>query len=295
MKKETKRVIVIDGQNWAHRAFHAQSNLTFNGKKIGLIYGFINMLQATLSKYPAPYKVFVCFDHGRNQHRLDLLPDYKKREPKITFDRESFEEQIRGLRKILLTMGIPVLYDKMTEADDLIAEVVYKYQDKYKVIIASGDKDFRQLVTSRVTIQDEKYGRITPKNFVKHFQILPEQYADFLVLWGDSSDKIPGVTGVGEKTAIKILNEYGTIERWIADTPDTIKTRQALAIKDLNRKLINLRVFRDTFGPQEIVYFKGMKKPKFNLEKYTKLCKLYGLKKYRTEEFIKSFRHNSGK
>ena len=293
--KDKKRVIIIDGQNWAHRAFHAHGNLQFNGRKMGMVFGFVNMLQTLFTKYPTPSKVYVCFDHARSKHRLKLLPTYKQREPKLGFDREAFDDQMKGLRSILLALGIPILYNKHTEADDFIAELTYKYQDKYKVVIASGDKDFRQLVTNNVTISDDKYGRITPKNFEKHFSIQPSQYLDYLVLVGDNSDKIPGVTGIGEKTAIKILNQYGNIENWIESTPDTIKTRQAAHILELNRTLIGLAEYRRKFGPTELVFYKDRPKPKFNEEKYIKLCKVWGLVKFRRDEFIKSFRHNSGK
>lgn len=294
-KKIKKRVLIIDGQNWAHRAFHAQSGLMYNGKKIGLVYGFINMLNSLLVRFPHPYKVFVTFDHGRNQNRLDILPNYKNRPKKIDFDRESFEEQIGAIRKILVYMGIPVLYNKMTEADDYIAQLTFKYRDKYKVMIASGDKDFRQLVGPNVSISDDKHGRITHKNFEKLFKIKPEQYAEFLMLWGDNSDNIPGVTGVGEVTAIKILQQYGNIQTFHTKSPDTMKRRESIDIEERNRCLIDLPYFIGKFGEQELVFFKDKKKPKFHEERYIKMCQRYGLKKFRQPEFIRTFIRNSSR
>lgn len=295
-KKPRKKVLIIDGQNWAHRAFHAQGNLTFNGKKMGLIYGFINMLQSTLTRFPTPKAVYVCFDHGRNQHRLDILPDYKNRPKKLDFDRESFEEQINAVRKILYYMGITCLYNKMTEADDYIAQLVADNENKYNVVICSGDKDFRQLVSKRVTIFDEKYGRITPLNFEKLFGIQPSQYADFLMMMGDASDHIPGITGVGEKTAIKMLLEWGSMKNFNDNCKlDTLKLRQSKDIYERNRTLIDLRYFLEKHGPQELHFYKDKKKPKFNSEKYVKMCVKYGIKKFRTEEFIQSFQHSLGR
>lgn len=294
-KKVAKRILIIDGQNWAHRAFHAQSGLMFNGKKIGLVYGFINMINSLLVRFPKPKKIFVTFDHGRNQNRLDILPNYKLRDKKIDFDRESFEEQIGAIRKILVYMGIPVLYNKMTEADDYIAQLTFKYRDKYKILIASGDKDFRQLVGPNVSISDDKHGRITTKNFESIFGIKPEQYAEFLMLWGDTSDNIPGVRGIGEKTAIKILQEYGNLATYHTKSIDTVKRRESIEIEERNRCLIDLEYFISKYGEQELVFFKDKKKPKFHEERYLKMCQLYGLKKFRQPEFIQSLKRNIGR
>lgn len=294
-KKIRKRVLIIDGQNWAHRAFHAQSGLMFQGKKIGLIWGFINMLNALTVRFPKAKKIFVTFDHGRNQHRLDLLPDYKLRPKKLDFDKESFEEQITALRKILVYMGIPVLYNKMTEADDYIAQLTFKYRDKYSVMIASGDKDFRQLVGKNVSITDDKHGRITHKNFESIFGIQPEQYADFLCWCGDNSDNIPGVQGIGEVTAVKLLKQFGNIETFNLKAPDTVKRRQSIDIYERNKSLIDLEYFINKYGEQPYVFLRDKKNPKFNEEKYLNMCKRYGLKKFSSQEFIQAFRRNIGR
>lgn len=271
------KILIVDGNNWAHRAYHSMNRMSYNGKGTGAIFGFLNILGSNLSKFK-PDKVFVCWDDGRNKHRLKLLSTYKKREPKISFDDEDFHRQKDIIMGMCTSLGIPQLWYPKREADDFIYSLVKKYSPKHKIVIASGDKDFRQLVTKRVLINDENKGLITPLNFKKLFGINPEQYSTYLALCGDSSDKIPGIIGCGDKTALKIIYN-NTLENFRQEMVFGI-------IYDRNIKLIDLKLFDDTYGPFKLRFLNKERKPIQNIKRFKKLCELSGINKFATQQYI---------
>lgn len=282
------KILIIDGTNWAHRSYHAMARMQFAGRNVAAIWGFLNILAGNISKHN-PDKIFVCWDHSVNPHRVKLLPGYKKREPKLGFDRDDFQSQLKYLRIMLKALGIPQLYAKYSEADDFIYCLVKKYKGKRKnkIIICSGDKDFRQLVSDRVLIQDENKGLISPLNFKKLFGIAPWQYSDYLSLMGDNSDKIPGVPGFGEVTTMKFLEDFGCVRSYLAQPERKHKKHDAIVkTYSINNRLINLEHFDTCYGPFPLIYYKGLKKPKDYLDKYLKLCKKFGIKKFITQKFL---------
>lgn len=285
-----KKILVVDGSNLSYRAYHAMARMKYNGQSVAIQWGFLNILGAHLGSFK-PDQVVVCWDTTSNKNRLAILPEYRVRDKdRINFDADDFNRQREELKKMLNYLGIPQLQGPACEADDFIYEVTRRVINKTKmnVIIVSGDKDFRQLVSNRVFIQDDKIGLITPINFKKTFGIEPSQYADYLCLLGDSSDKIPGVKGIGEKTALKILNEAPNVPNYLLRTP-TPKFAEAIKeVYERNRSLINLPYFHELYGPHPLIWYRDEKKPKKRIKKYIKKCIKFGINKFKTEEFINS-------
>lgn len=283
--KVGNKILVIDGNNIAHRALHAMGGMQFGGRPTGVIFGFLNVLGSNISQFK-PKKVYICWDGSSNKQRLNLLLGYRRRDPKIGVDREALERQMNTLRIMMKSLGIPQLHAPYHEADDFIYGLTRKHEGE-NLIITSGDKDFRQLVTKKVWVFDERKGLITPLNFKRLFNLEPEQYADYLCLDGDESDKIPGCPGVGPVTALKILHEYGSVENYLATAPNGNDKYDGIdRVFPINRTLINLSAFEEAFGKIELQYYKGLEKPKKRIEKYIALCKKYGINKWRTPEFI---------
>lgn len=282
------KVLIIDGTNWAHRSYHAMARMQYKGKNVAAIWGFLNILDGNVRRHK-PDKIFICWDHSVNPHRVKLLPGYKKREPKLGFDREDFQRQLRYIRMMVKYLGIPQLYAKYSEADDFIFCLVKKHRvkRKNKIVVGSGDKDFRQLVSDRILIEDENKGLISPINFKKLFGIEPYQYSDYLCLIGDNSDKIPGVPGFGEVTTMKFLKDYGTVKGYLQDTNNRHpKHEQIVSTYSINNRLINLEHFDMVYGPFPLKYYKDLKKPIPKPNKYLKLCQKFGINKFATHKFL---------
>lgn len=290
MTMSRKKILVVDGSNISYRAYHAMARMSYKGQGTAIQWGFLNILGAHLGSFK-PDQVVVCWDQGNNPKRVEVLPTYRMRDKdRVDFDAEDFHRQKEALQELLYHLGIPQLTAPQCEADDFIYEVTRRVVQKTKmnVIIVSGDKDFRQLVSNRVFIQDDKIGLITPINFKKNFGIEPQQYADYLCLLGDSSDKIPGVKGIGDKTAIKILNEMHTVPIYLKEVPTSKWCEPIKEIYYRNRQLINLQYFGELHGPHPLVYYKDEKKPKKNITEYKRLCAKFGINKFQETRFINS-------
>lgn len=285
MKKS--KILIIDGSHSAHRSFYKMANMSYQGQSTSITWGFLNILGALLGRFK-PSRVYVCWDHGSNPKRLELLPTYRQREKRIDFDAEDYHRQLSSLRDMLNYLGIPQLYAPGAEADDYIFELTRRVLTKtsHRVIISSGDKDFRQLVNDRVFINDNNKGLITPLNFKALFGLQPEQYADYLCLVGDDSDKIPGIKGIGDKTAIKILTQHFNVPLFLKNQPMDKFAEPIRKLYPLNRQLINLQYFHEVHGPQKLTYFKGQRKPDKNILEYKKLCTKFGINKFKESEFL---------
>lgn len=207
-------LILVDGSSYLFRAYHALPPLTNSkGKPTGAIYGVINMLRRLLNEYQ-PTDVGIIFDPKGGSFRHQLYPDYKANRKKMP---EELSEQIEPLFEIIRAMGLPLLIIENVEADDVIGTLSQRAtQQKREVIISTGDKDMAQLVNTHVTLintmNDTKLDIVGVK---EKFGVMPEQMIDYLTLMGDTSDNVPGVMGVGPKTAAKWLNEYGSLENMI--------------------------------------------------------------------------------
>ncbi len=221
MTKDKKKLLVlIDGSSYLHRAFHALPPLvTSKGEPTGAIYGVINMVKKILADYK-PDHLAVVFDAKGKNFRHEMYPDYKATRPPMADD---LKVQIKPLHETIAAMGIPLLLVEGVEADDVIGTLARK-ADKQGIntLISTGDKDIAQLVGPNITLINTMTNvTMDEKGVEDKFGVRPEQIIDYLTLVGDSSDNIAGVSGVGPKTAVKWLKEYGTLSD-IAKNKETI-------------------------------------------------------------------------
>lgn len=193
-----------------YRAYHALPPLlNAKGEPTGAVYGVIQMLRKLVKSYKPEYMAVV-LDSKEPTFRHEIFPDYKANRPPMP---EDLRSQWERLCEILPLMGIPLVKESGVEADDLMATwAVWAQKEGWEVLISSGDKDMTQLVCPHITVIDSMSQRTyDTAGVLKKFGVLPHQIADYLALMGDKIDHIPGVPGVGPKTAVKWLNTYGSL------------------------------------------------------------------------------------
>lgn len=214
------KFLVIDGSSLIHRAFFALPPLTTqSGVHTGAVYGFCNMLLRLLADVQ-PKWLAVAFDKSRKTFRTEMFADYKgQRKPTPS----ELSEQFPLARKVLEAMNIAVLELDNYEADDIIGTFAVHAPQEADVIIVTGDRDELQLLSSRTSVYFTKRGIsdlkiYTPEVFTEEYEGLePKQLIDLKGLMGDTSDNIPGIPGVGPKTALKLIGEYGSVENVLAN------------------------------------------------------------------------------
>lgn len=205
-----KLLILVDGSSYLHRAFHALPPLTNSqGEPTGAIYGVINMLRKLIADYKPSY-IAVVFDAKGKTFRNDLYPEYKANRPPM---QDELRVQVQPLLDIIKAMGLPLLIVDGVEADDVIGTLAKRaLQHNLKVVISTGDKDIAQLVNDKITLINTMTNSVLDIAGVKEkFGVDPEQIIDYLTLMGDSVDNVPGVPKVGPKTAVKWLQQYGSL------------------------------------------------------------------------------------
>ena len=224
-----KKIVLIDGNSLMFRAYYATAytgNLmqARSGLYTNAIYGFVNMMNKVIDSETFDY-IFVAFDKGKKTKRHQEYQDYKGGRKPMP---EEFAMQIPLIKEYLDVLRIKRLETDEYEADDLIATVSSMSKDKgIEVLVLSGDKDLLQLVDEGITVALTKKGiseleYYTKDNFKSIMGFEPHLMTDFKGLIGDASDNLPGISGVGEKTAVKLLNEYNCLEN-IIENKDTIK------------------------------------------------------------------------
>ncbi|WAY94780.1 DNA polymerase I [Serratia marcescens] len=204
-------LILVDGSSYLYRAYHAFPPLTNSaGEPTGAMYGVLNMLRSLLLQYQ-PSHVAVVFDAKGKTFRDDLFAEYKSHRPPMPDD---LRAQIEPLHNMVKAMGLPLLVTSGVEADDVIGTLALEAEKAgHAVLISTGDKDMAQLVTPNVTLINTMNNTILgPQEVCDKYGIPPELIIDFLALMGDSSDNIPGVPGVGEKTAQALLQGIGGLD-----------------------------------------------------------------------------------
>ncbi|MBL9175995.1 MAG: flap endonuclease [Verrucomicrobiales bacterium] len=209
----SNRLLLVDGHAYAYRAFHAIRSLNApDGSPTNAIFGFIKMLQKMVGALK-PSHVLVLWDAGLAVERSTALPEYKANRAPTP---DALEQQFPQIESWLDAAGFPQFSEEGTEADDWIGTYARRAEaEGWTVVIASADKDFLQLVNPRIGIlnPNDKSEKIwTDADVVAKTGVEPRQVADWLALVGDSVDNIPGVPGVGPKTAAELLRKYGTIE-----------------------------------------------------------------------------------
>lgn len=217
--QQAELLLLVDGSSYLYRAFHALPPLTNSqGAPTGAIYGVVNMLR-TLLKDRQPEYVAVVFDARGKTFRDELFDQYKAHRPAMP---EELSRQIEPLHDLIDAMGLPRLIIPGVEADDVIGTLARQAQALgLRTLVSTGDKDMAQLVNDDVTLINTMTNVILDVDGVNEkFGVEPQQIVDYLALIGDSSDNIPGVPGVGPKTATKWLQTYGDLDAIIAHADD---------------------------------------------------------------------------
>ena len=203
--------ILVDGSSYLFRAFHGLPPLTNSkGQDTGAIYGVVNMLKSLIKQYN-PTHMAVIFDAKGKTFRDDIYKEYKANRPPMP---DELRSQIEPLHTIIKAMGLPVIVESGVEADDVIGTLAKHATEKgIETLISTGDKDMAQLVNEHVTLINTMTNQIMDVEGVNtKFGIPPELVIDFLALKGDKVDNIPGVPGVGDKSAQALLNGIGGID-----------------------------------------------------------------------------------
>ncbi|MYB89309.1 MAG: DNA polymerase I [Proteobacteria bacterium] len=244
-------LILVDGSSYLYRAFHVpelQSLTTSSGQPTGAIYGVVNMLKRLLSK-EQPSHIAVVFDAKGKTFRHELYGDYKANRPPMP---DELRAQIDPLHAVIRALGLVLISEPNVEADDVIGTLASQAVDQgHKVLISTGDKDMAQLVNDHVTLVNTMTNaKMDTVGVRKKFGVAPHQIIDYLALTGDKSDNVPGVPGVGPKTAAKWLNEFGSLEQ-ITSHADSItgkigeKLRAHLEQLPLSHELVSIRCALD--------------------------------------------------
>ena len=252
-------LVLVDGSSYLFRAFHALPPLTTTGgQATGAVKGVINMIRRLIKDYPDS-PVAVVFDAKGKTFRSDLYEEYKAHRPPMPDD---LRTQIEPIHSIIRAMGLPLIVEEGVEADDVIGTLARQaWEEQRPTVISTGDKDLAQLVNEHVTLlntmTDEK---LDVEGVKRKFELPPERIIDYLALMGDKSDNIPGVPGVGPKTAVKWLQEYDSVANLI-EHADEIKgkagerLRENIPLLKLSYELATIKLDVPLeFGPGELVH-----------------------------------------
>ncbi len=247
---DKQTLMLLDGNSLAYRAFYAlpaENFKTKNGLTTNAVYGFTAML-INLLRDESPSHIAAAFDVSRQTFRVDKYPEYKAGRSATP---DEFRGQIDITKEVLNALGITVLAEPGYEADDLIATLATQgEQAGYRVLVVTGDRDALQLVSPDVTVLYPRKGvseltRFTPDAVLEKYGLTPAQYPDFAALRGDPSDNLPGIPGVGEKTATKWIAEFGSLQA-LVDNVEAVKGKVGDALREnlssvvLNRDLTEL-------------------------------------------------------
>lgn len=233
MSKQQK-IYLVDGSSYIYRAYFAIRHLSNSrGEATNAVYGFTNMLM-TLLRDEQPDMMAVIFDTKGPTFRKELYPDYKANRAAMP---EDLVPQIPLIKDVVRAFNLPALELAGYEADDIIATLARRYAaEGLDVTVVTGDKDLMQIVDDHVKLLDTMKGKVSRReDVIERFGVPPEQVLDILGLAGDSSDNIPGVPGIGEKTASQLIQEFGSIDN-LLDNIDQVKGK---------KRQENLRNFAD--------------------------------------------------
>ncbi len=255
-KENNKPLILVDGSSYLFRAFHALPPLVnSHGEPTGAMHGVLNMLDRLRNDYQ-PEHMAVVFDAKGKTFRNEMYPEYKANRPPMPDD---LRVQIEPLLEIIKAQGYPLLIEEGVEADDVIGTLCTRF--KGDVIVSTGDKDMAQLVNERVSLINTMSNEFLDIDGVKKkFGVPPELIRDYLALMGDKADNIPGVNKVGPKTAVKWLNQYGSLQN-IMEHADEFKgkvgeyLREALEWLPLSYELVTIKCDLDVPCEPEMLCF----------------------------------------
>jgi len=292
------RLVIFDGNHLAYRAYYKFGTLkTIDGERTGVIYGMPYVAESIIRRL-GPDKVVITFDGGRHHSRVELLPDYKKRDQKLGFDKDDFYHQRDEGAKIFEYLGIKIAWKRGFEADDLIAQITRRYSKKgWEVVIVSADKDFHQLIKHPT---EDGYGPVMMYNVSKGKMIdwfilkqfigyTTDQAVDYLCLTGDKSDNIPGYPGIGEKRGLQFLERFWSIKKFL-EGDETFGKMDKAKLKEIyqrNRKLIDLKYFYRTYLMNEKIPWTTS--GKLDEKKLRAILAKYEINSFMKPQFINTF------
>jgi len=223
------RLFLLDANALCYRSFYAIRGLvTSTGQPTNAVYGFTNTLRKIIKDFSPEYMA-VCFDVGKKTHRTEKYAQYKVQRPPMP---EDLVGQIRSIKDVVEAHNLPILEREGYEADDLIATAVEEFKDQgVEIVIVSDDKDMYQLLGPGVKVYSIRKDKLLgEKEAEETLGFSPRLIPDYIALAGDQSDNIPGVKGVGDVSAKKILAQYGTLEKLLAkiDAVQPDKLREKL-------------------------------------------------------------------
>ncbi len=227
---------LVDGSSYIYRAYYAIRHLSSpTGHPTNAIYGFIQMLLKLLKDYN-PQHVAVVFDAGRTTFRTEMYPEYKANRAAMPDD---LRVQMEPIREVVRAFNIPTLELQGYEADDIIGALAGRFAAQGgKVVVVTGDKDLMQIVTDQVTLLDTMKGKESGiAEVIERFGVGPELVTDILGLAGDSSDNIPGVPGIGEKTATKLIQEFGSLDQ-LLERADEVKGKNGEKLREFREQAL---------------------------------------------------------
>ena len=272
----TKTVCLVDGSGYIFRAFYGIPNLTSpDGIPVNAVYGFTNMFLRLTQNIPCDYSL-VLFDAKRQNFRNDFFPEYKGTRKEIP---EELIPQFPIIREAVKALNLNQLEMEGYEADDLIATYADQALNKgYEVVVVSADKDLMQLIRPGVRFYDPMKDKFfTPEDVKEKFGVYPDKVVDVQALAGDSIDNVPGVPGIGLKTAAQLVNEFGSLQE-VLDRAGEIKQnkRRETLLENRENALISLQLVtlkKDVPVEKEIEAY-ACHKPVF--EEIEKFVDLYG-------------------
>ena len=234
-------LVLVDGSSYLYRAFHALPPLTNSkGQATGAVKGVINMLRRMDRDYPGSI-VVVIFDAKGKTFRDDIYPEYKAHRPPMP---DELRTQIEPIHNIIRAMGLPMLIIDGVEADDVIGTLARQATEQnVDVVVSTGDKDMAQLVTEHVTLVNTMTNTVMDRaGVVDKFGIPAELIIDYLALMGDKVDNIPGVPGVGEKTALGLLQNLGSLD----DIYENLEAVRELGFRGAKKMPEKLAEYKDS-------------------------------------------------
>ena len=239
---DRRRLFLLDGHSLAYRAYFAlpTSLATTSGQVTNAVYGFTSMLIKLLAE-EKPDLIAVAFDVGRPTHRLEKYAEYKAGRAETP---DEFREQLGLIVEVLETLRVPVIGIEEHEADDAIATLAVRASGRgMESVIVTADRDFFQIVRPGITVMFNRKGisdivLYDEAAVSERFGLPPAKYLDYVALKGDASDNIPGVPGVGEKTASKLVQDFGSVEELLERTSELKKGRLKDSIEAADGDLV---------------------------------------------------------
>ncbi|SCY33750.1 DNA polymerase I [Desulfoluna spongiiphila] len=277
---DKKKIYLIDGSAYIYRSFHALPPLTnAEGLPTNAVLGFTNIIVKMMNDF-APTHAVICFDAKGPTFRHEMYEAYKANRPPMPDD---LRAQIPFVHKVAEAYRIPTMEKQGLEADDVIGTLAKKAESQgFEVVIVTGDKDFMQLVTETCVISDPARDVYLDRDAVKEkLGVWPEQVTDIMALTGDTSDNVPGVPGIGKKTAPDLINQFGSLDGLYEQVETITKKKQKenlITNKDLafiSRDLVTIKTDADLPFDEEALVV-----PEPDGETLLELFKELGFKKY---------------